>query len=316
MKTQQHFVFALVEEFTHLAFACAVEPLRLANLISGTELYRWSFASANGETATSSNGAVLLVQHRFDNLPGCDRLFVLSGINTPRQDTGSLVAALRRERRRGTPLGALCSGAYILAKAGLLDGVQTATHWDYHDSFREEFPAVKLVQNVFVADEKFATASAGTATADMMLHLIEQDHGYDISVAVADQMGYNAVRAATAAQRVSVQSRSGMRNKHLATAIKIMHDRIDDPLSASDIACELGVSVRQIQRLFGKYLKTSPKKYLTEMRLERARHLLLQTEASVTEVSLACGFESLGHFSRLYRTAYGVSPTRQRGRLG
>ena len=193
--------------------------------------------------------------------------------------------------------------------------MQAAIHWEYHDSFMEEFPDVNLVRNVFVADAKFMTASGGTATADMMLHLIERDHGYDLSVAVADQMVYNAVRNATAAQRVSLQSRNGMRNEHLAKAIEIMRNRIDRPISPSEIAHELGITVRQIQRLFGRYLNTTPKKYFMDMRLERARHLLLQTEGAITEVALACGFENLGHFSRIYRAAYGVSPTMQRGRL-
>ena len=128
-------------------------------------------------------------------------------------------------------------------------------------------------------------------------------------------MVYNAVRHSTATQRVSLQARKGMRNKHLMRAIEIMHKRVDRPLSMSEIARELDISTRQIERLFGAYLRTTPKKYFMEMRLERARHLLLQTESAVTEVALACGFENSGHFSRVYRAAYGISPTMQRGRL-
>lgn len=315
MANPQHFVFALVEQFTHMAFSCAVDPLRIANLVAGRELYRWSFASADGETATSSNGAVTLVHHRFGALPPCDRLFVLSGIDVQHIDTGDLRAALRRERSRGTAIGGLCSGAYILAKAGFLDGMQAAIHWEYHDSFMEEFPDVNLVRNVFVPDARFITASGGTATADLMLHLIERDHGYDLSTAVADQMVYNTVRDAKAAQRLSFQSRRGIRNKHLARAVEIMRARIEDPVPLSEISRELGISIRQVQRLFGMYLHTSPKKYLMEMRLERARLLLLQTESAITEIALACGFENCGHFSRAYRAAYGVSPMMQRGRL-
>jgi len=315
MEGPKHFVFALVEDFTHLAFSCAVDPLRIANLTSGKELYRWSFASANGETATSSNRSVTLVHHRFDKLPSCDRLFVLSGLGMKQKDCGTLISALRRERSHGTPIGALDSGAYLLAKAGFLDGMQAAIHWEYHDSFMEEFPAVNLVRNVFVADEKHVTASGGTATADLILNLIEREHGHDLSVAVADQMVYNAVREATAAQKVSLQSRNGMRNVHLARAMQVMRDTLDAPVSPSKIARDAGISTRQLERLFGKYLNTSPKKYYMEMRLERARHLLLQTEMSVSEIGLACGFESAGHFSRVYRTAFGVTPTLQRGRV-
>jgi len=315
MADPQHFVFALVEDFTHMAFSCAVDPLRIANLISGELLYQWSFASLDGETAKASNDSVTLVHHSFDKLPQCDRVFVLSGIHMTGKDHSRLIAALRRERGRGTAIGALCSGAYILARAGFLDGMMAAIHWDYHDSFMETFPEVNLVRNVFVADEKHVTASGGTATADLMLHLIERDHGYDLSVAVADQMVYNAVRNSTAAQRVSLQSRNGMRNTHLAKAIQVMHDNLETPISPTVIAKDLGISTRQLERLFGKYLNSSPKKYFMEMRLERARHLLLQSEASITEVAMACGFDSPGHFSRVYRSAFGVTPMLQRDRL-
>ncbi len=136
----QHFVFALVEDFTHLALACAVDPLRIANLISGQDLYRWSFASLDGLHAQSSDGSRLVVDHRFDDLPDCDRLFVLSGLNMRRKDHDVLISAIRRkDRMTKTKIGALCSGAYVLAKAGFLDGLQSAIHWEYHDSFMEEF---------------------------------------------------------------------------------------------------------------------------------------------------------------------------------
>ena len=199
----QYFVFALVEDFSHMAFSCAVDPLRIANLISEKELYTWSFASLDGKTATSSNTSVIQTHSTFQNIPPCDRLFVLSGINMQRMDHTVLVKSLRRiDRTTRTQIGALCSGAYILVKAGFLNGRKAAVHWEYHDSFLESFPEVNVVRNVFVADEKYITASGGTATADLMLHLIERDHGYDLSLAVADQMVYNTVRDATSEQKV------------------------------------------------------------------------------------------------------------------
>lgn len=315
MTGTQHFVFILVDEFSHIAFSCAVEPLRIANLVSGRDLYRWSYVSENGETATCSNGSVTLVHHGYGDIPKCDRLFTLSGIHVQDKIAPDLLSVLRRERARGTRLGALCSGAYVLARAGFLAGVQTAIHWEFHDGFMEEFPEVNLVRNVFVADEKIITASGGTATADLMLHLIEREHGRDLAVAVADQMVYNAVREATAGQRVSLQSRHGMRNPHLAKAIQMMNDTLDCPVSPADIADEIGISTRQLERLFGKYLNCSPKKYYVEMRLERARNLLIQTDKPITEISLACGFESPGHFARVYRSAFGITPSLQQGKI-
>lgn len=317
MSKPQHFVFALVEDFTHMAFACAVDPLRIANLISDKPLYRWSYASLDGETACSSDGTRIEVQHPFKDLPECDRLFVLSGIGMQSKDHTVLLNALRRKDRMSkTRIGALCSGSWVLAIGGFLNGREASIHWEYHDSFMEKFPEVNLLRNVFVADSKHPTASGGTATADLMLHLIAQDHGQDLSIAVADQMVYNAVREATAAQKVSLQSRNGMRNHHLAAAITRMGEQLENPVSPSAIAREIGISTRQLERLFGKYLNASPKKYYMDMRLERARHLLVQTEMSVMDVAMACGFESSGHFSRVYRTAFGCTPMMQRGRLG
>lgn len=315
MRQTGHITFVLIEEFSHLAFSCAVEPLRIANLVSGKDLYEWSFVSEDGEHAVCSNGSVTLVHSGLDGLPKCDQLFVLSGIHMRDHVTRPLLATLRRERARGTSIGALCSGAWLLAEAGFLDGMQAAIHWEYHDAFMEAFPEVNLVRSVFVADEKHITASGGTATADLMLHLIEQDHGEELAIDVADQMVYNAVRNATAKQRVSLQSRNGMRNAHLAKAIHIMQDSIDAPASPSYIANQLGISTRQLERLFGKYLNTSPKKYFMEMRLERAQKLLLQTEASVTEVAMACGFENPGHFSRVYRSNFGITPHAQKSKI-
>ncbi len=315
MPNPRHITFILIEEFSHLAFSCAVEPLRIANLVSGEDLYSWSFASEHGAQAICSNGSVTLVHSGFDALAKCDQLFVLSGIHMRDHVSRPLLALLRRERARGTSIGALCSGAWLLAEAGFLDGMQAAIHWEYHDAFMEAFPDVNLVRSVFVADEKHITASGGTATADLMLHLIEKDHGEELAIDVADQMVYNAVRNATAKQRVSLQSRNGMRNAHLAKAIQVMQDSIETPVAPSEIAEELGISTRQLERLFGKYLNTSPKKYFMEMRLERAQKLLLQTEASVTEIAMACGFENPGHFSRVYRLSFGVTPNAQRNKI-
>ncbi|WP_299348383.1 GlxA family transcriptional regulator [uncultured Shimia sp.] len=311
----QHFCFLLVEDFTHIAFGCAIDPLRIANLVSGEELYTWSLASADGDRAMCSNGSITLVEHGVSNLPISDQLFVLSGINMREHITPALLGALRKASRHGMQIGALCSGGWVLAAAGMLDNMKAAIHWEYHDSFMEEFPNVNLVRNVFVSDEKHMTASGGTATADLMLHLIERDHGADLSIAVADQMVYNAVRESTAEQKVSLQSRSGMRNPHLVKAIARMQETIESPLSGAEIADEIGISTRQLERLFGRYLNTSPKKYFMELRLERARHLLVQTESSVIDVALACGFESAGHFSRVYRATFGVTPMNQRRTL-
>lgn len=316
MSRATHFVFLLLENFSHLAFSCALEPLRIANLVSGRDLYRWSLASVDGISARCSNGSVTLVDRGLQPMGHADRLFVLSGIHVQQSTTPAVLNYLRREKSTGTAMGAICSAAYVLARAGFLDGVKTAIHWEYHDLFAEEFPEVDLVRSIFVANQKYITASGGTAAADLMLHLIARQHGNDLSTAVADQMCYNAVREGTAAQRVSIQSRHGMRNDHLARAIAIVEARMEDPLAPCELADLLGISTRQLERLFGRYLNTSPKRYITEMRLHRARNLIVQSEQSITEIAMACGFNSTSHFSKVFRSHYGISPLAQRTTLG
>jgi transcriptional regulator GlxA family with amidase domain len=315
MTETQHFGFFLMPEFTHIAFSCALEPLRIANLVSGKPLYRWSLLSEDGKTATCSNGSVTLTDGGMEPGRKVDRLFLISGLNVQAHTTPKVLSWLRRERAAGTPLGAICSAAYVLAKAGFLDDVETALHWAWHDLFTEEFPDVRLVRNVFVARGKIITASGGTAAADLMLHLIGRAHGEDLATEVADQMVYNAVREGTAAQRVSIQSRHGMRNEHLKRAIAMMEEAIESPMSPSLIAEDLGISTRQLERLFGRYLNSTPKHYFMEMRLHRAQNLLVQSEQSVTEIAMACGFQSTSHFAKVYRAHFGRSPLSQRAKI-
>lgn len=315
MTETQHFSFFLLPEFTHIAFSCALEPLRIANLVSGKPLYRWTLLSEDGKTATCSNGSVTLVDGGMEAGRKTDRLFLISGLNVQAHSTPKLLNWLRRERAAGAPLGGICSAAYVLAKAGFLNDVETALHWAWHDLFTEEFPEVRLVRNVFVARGRIITASGGTAAADLMLHLIGSAHGEDLATEVADQMVYNAVREGTAAQRVSIQSRHGMRNEHLKRAIAMMEEAIESPMSPSLIAEELGISTRQLERLFGRYLNSTPKHYFMEMRLHRAQNLLVQSEQSVTEIAMACGFQTTSHFSKVYRAHFGRSPLSQRAKI-
>jgi transcriptional regulator GlxA family with amidase domain len=303
-----HFAFLLLPDFTHLALSCAIESLRLSNLVSGRRLFRWTLLSEDGRSATCSNGTVTLTDGGLDRLHRADRLFVVAGNDVQRHLSSAVLAFLRRERAAGTPLGGICSGAYVLARAGLLSGIETCVHWSYHDIFAEQFPDVPLRRGVFAADGPVLTAAGGTAAADLMLHLVAREHGRDLALAVADQMLYSGLREAGAAQRISLGGRHGSRNRHLARAVEIMQSSLEAPPRPCEIAEDLGISVRQLERLFMRYLGTTPKRYQTELRLERARNLVMQTELSIIEIAMACGFTSPSHFSKLYRSRFGISP--------
>jgi transcriptional regulator GlxA family with amidase domain len=203
-----------------------------------------------------------------------------------------------------------------VAKAGLLDGKKATIHWENQDGFLEEFESVKLTKSVFVMDGNRWSTAGGTSSIDLMLKVIAADHGEDLANTVADQLIYSAIRTDQDTQRLSIPTRIGVRHPKLSQVIQMMESNVEDPMSPADLAEEVGMSTRQLERLFRRYLNRSPKRYYMELRLQKARNLLMQTDMSVINVALACGFASPSHFSKCYRSHYNTTPYRERGTQG
>ncbi|MEA5162064.1 GlxA family transcriptional regulator [Cereibacter sphaeroides] len=309
----RRFVFLLLDRFTMISFAGAIEPLRIANRVAGRPLYAWALAGENGAEAVCSNGAAFRLDMGLEEIDREDVLLVCGGIDVQKATTRPVVNWLRREARRGVTIGGLCTGAYALAKAGLLDGRKATIHWENQDGFTEEFEEVRLTKSVFVMDGNRLTTAGGTASIDMMLKIIARDHGDDIANTVADQLIYSSIRTDQDTQRLSIPTRIGVRHPKLSEVIRKMEANIEDPISPADLAEEVGMSTRQLERLFRRYLNRSPKRYYMELRLQKARNLLMQTDMSVINVALACGFASPSHFSKCYRAHYATTPYRERG---
>lgn len=307
------FAFLLLDRFTMFAFAAALEPLRVANRMAGRPLYSWRLVSEDGVSAACSNGARVLVDGGLDDLDRDAMLFVCGGLDVNRTTTKPVLTWLRKQARRGVGMGGVCTGAWALAKAGLLDGVRCTIHWENREGFREEFPDLALSDRYFERDGRRWTASGGAAPADMMLAMIAEDGGRELAAAVIDQLAMTPLRAHADRQRLSAPARMGVRHPKLTQVIRRMEDAIEDPVSPSALADEVGLSTRQLERLFRRYVDRSPKRYYMELRLERARALLLQTDMSVINVALASGFASPSHFSKCYRAHYGRTPYRERG---
>jgi transcriptional regulator GlxA family with amidase domain len=312
----RRFVFLLLDRFTMLAFASAIEPLRIANRVAGRTLYTWALAGESGQAAVCSNGTSFRLDMGLDEIDRDDVLLVCGGIDVARATTRPILNWLRREARRGAVVGGLCTGAHALARAGLLDGKKATIHWENQDGFLEEFENVKLTKSVFVMDGNRWTTAGGTASLDLMLKVIAADHGEDMANTVADQLIYNAIRTDQDTQRLSIPTRIGVRHPKLSQVIQMMEGNIEDPMSPADLAEEVGMSTRQLERLFRRYLNRSPKRYYMELRLQKARNLLMQTDMSVINVALACGFASPSHFSKCYRSHYNTTPYRERGTQG
>lgn len=312
----RRFVFLLLDRFTMLSFAGAIEPLRIANRIAGKPLYEWRLIGEGGISATCSNGASFQLDMGLEELDRDDTLLVCGGIDVQRATTKPVIAWLRREARRGMTIGGLCTGSWTLARAGLLDGRKATIHWENQDGFLEEFEDVKLTKSVFVVDGNRLSTAGGTSSIDLMLKLIAADHGDEIANTVADQLIYSSIRTDQDTQRLSIPTRIGVRHPKLSQVIQMMEANIEDPISPADLAEEVGMSTRQLERLFRRYLNRSPKRYYMELRLQKARNLLMQTDMSVINVALACGFASPSHFSKCYRAHYNTTPYRERGTQG
>ena len=299
-----------------LSFAGAVDALRLANRALGFEAYRWRLAGEGGGNVTCSAGCTLRLDIGLDELHHDDTVVICGGEDVHAASSKPLVSWIRREARRGVAMGAFCTGAYTLAEAGLLDGKRATIHWENHDGFIEDFPQVDLTRSVYVIDGNRMTTAGGTASIDLMLALIAQDYGPEVANAVADQQIYTTIRTDRDQQRLSVPTRIGVRHPKLGQVIREMEDNIEEPVSPAELARQVGLSTRQLERLFRRYLNRSPKRYYMELRLGKARNLLLQTDMSVINVALASGFTSPSHFSKCYRAHYQTTPYRERGSHG
>ena len=243
-----------------------------------------------------------------------DTIVVCGGIDVATASTKKIINWLRREARKGAIIGGLCTAALYAGRwRGCWTARRATIHWENQDSFVEEFEEVTLTKSVFVVDGNRITTAGGTASIDLMLKLIADDHGEDLANAVADQLIYSSIRTDQDTQRLSVPTRIGVRHPKLSAVIQMMEQNIEEPISPAILASDVGMSTRQLERLFRRYLNRSPKRYYMELRLQKARNLLMQTDMSVINVALACGFASPSHFSKCYRAHYDTTPYRERG---
>ncbi|MBL3568424.1 GlxA family transcriptional regulator [Rhodovulum visakhapatnamense] len=299
-----------------MSFAGVIEPFRIANRMAGQTLYRWRLAGEGGGEAACSNGSRVLLDIGLEPLGRDEIVIVCGGIDVQKATTRTLVGWLRREARKGLIVAGLCTAAHALARAGLLDGRRATIHWENQDGFLEDFPEIELTRSVFVIDGNRMTTAGGTASIDLALTLIAQTHGQDLANAVADQLIYSSIRTDQDTQRLSIPTRIGVRHPKLSQVIQVMEKNLEDPISPATLARDVGMSTRQLERLFRRYLNRSPKRYYMELRLSKARNLLMQTDMSVINVALACGFASPSHFSKCYRAHYDTTPYRERGSRG
>ncbi|AAL51866.1 transcriptional regulator, arac family [Brucella melitensis bv. 1 str. 16M] len=312
-------VFFLVPNFSMIAFATAIEPLRIANQMLGYDAYQWRLTSVDGKPVTASNGVECAVNASLEDerryLQREQRpsmVFVCSGVHVEEFRNKSVFAWLREEYNRGVAVGGLCTGAHILAAAGLLSGRRCAIHWENLPGFSEAFPKAEVYADLFEVDSNLYTCAGGTASLDMMLKLIGDDFDANLVNKICEQALTDRVRSPQDRQRLPLRARLGIQNSKVLTIIEMMEANLSEPQALINVAHTIGLSRRQVERLFRQEMGRSPARYYLEIRLDRARHLLLQSSMPVVEAAVASGFVSASHFSKCYRELYGRSPQQER----
>jgi transcriptional regulator GlxA family with amidase domain len=309
------FGFLTLPQYSMIAVSNAIEPLRMANRVVGREVYRWAMLSLDGACTTASNGLTLAPTLDLAKAGAFDIIFVCGGIDVRSATTPLLTRTLYRLAQARTTLGSLCTGGYALAKAGLLNDYRAVIHWEDLSALREEFPRVILSPQLFVIDRDRYTCSGGIAPLDLMLNLVRRHLGDDVAVAISDQFMLERIRDDRDRQHIPLQAQIGACHTTLIKVASLMEANIEEPLSLDELADAVQISRRQIERLFKRHLGSVPTKYYLEIRLRRARELLLLTDMSIMDVAVACGFQSPPHFSKCYRSHFSYPPGQERVRV-
>ena len=304
--------FLLLPKYSMIAFSSAIEVLRMANRMGTERLYEWPTYTMSGGPVPASNDLLVTPTANIADATDLDALFVCGGVRVHQAWSDALKSCLHKLANKHITLGGLCTGTYVLAKAGLLDGYHCTIHWENIAALRETSPNLIVSEELFEIDRDRLTAAGGTAPMDMMLQLVKKQHGNALAVSISEQFMCDRMRGPYDKQRIPIKLLVGTNQPKLTEAIALMESNLEELIALDDLARLVGVSRRQLERLFKKYLHCVPRRYYLDLRLKKARQLLLQTDKSVAEISIACGFVSPPHFSKSYRDIFDISPRDER----
>ncbi|WP_289031938.1 GlxA family transcriptional regulator [uncultured Paraglaciecola sp.] len=315
-KSHRHIGFLLLPNFTMMALTSAIEPLRMANHLSGKKLYTWAMVSADGNPVIASDGVSVNVDASYDVQEDFNAVMVCGGVAVKEVITKADINWLNVQAKKKIILGGLCTGSYALAKAGLLDGVLCTIHWEMLASWQEDFPKIKSTNQLYTIEDNRWCSSGGTAPMDLMLCLIGKAYGKALQIAICEMFSHANIRDESEMQRIPLQHVVGAKQSKLQDIVHLMEANIEEPLSLNELAGFVNLSRRQLERLFHRYLHCSPHRYYMQIRLMRAKQLIKQTNISIIEVAICCGFVSTPHFSKCYRNAFKIPPREERANRG
>jgi AraC family carnitine catabolism transcriptional activator len=291
-----------------------LDPFRASNYLDGNILFQWDLASGTGGEVIASNGISVRTRalREVRNQPQ-DIVIVSSSWAPESYNSAPLHSALLRWARAGVTLGAIDTGAFILAEAGLLKGKRATTHYEHIDSLRELYVDTETSEDLFVYDGNRITCCGGAAATDFALHVIRSMHGDSLANAAARYLFHQSLRPQGTSQNPgSIEPLGSTAPSVLKQAIKLMEENLEEALSIPQICKRVRLSQRQLDRLFAQFVRKSPVLYYRDIRLDRARSLVTQTDMRLSEIAVASGFSSQAHFSRAYRERFGLAPRTDR----
>ncbi|MBB3191378.1 GlxA family transcriptional regulator [Halomonas cerina] len=313
MPVMRHVGIVVLPGFSLLAQACATEPLAVANRLQARPLYRLTVFGLE-ERPVISGSQQALVPHACAG--ETDETLDLLLICAPGPLTGrvpaSLLDWLRRLAAARVVLGGIGGGPEVLARAGVLDGYRATLSWSRFEAFAAAYPRVRLSRQLFEIDRDRLTCGGGTAAMDMMMTLVGSQHGTGLAERISEHFVLERIRMGDEPPQVSLRTRLGHAPPSLREAVALMEANIEEPLTTHELAAHLGISRRQLERLCKKYLQAVPSRYYLDLRLQRARRLLRESDRPAGEIALLTGFSSAAHFSTAYRNHFGIPPREER----
>jgi transcriptional regulator GlxA family with amidase domain len=306
--------FLLLDNFSLIALASAVDPLRIANAVVQRGVYDYRLIASQTGAVRSSDGIRVSPDALITDADDFDAVFVVGPNPIARKGLGTLLDWLHRLARKGVALGGLDTGSYLLAHAGLLNGYRCTIHWEDQEVLREQFPRLIVSNRLYETDRDRYTSSGGIAPLDLMVHLIGKSPGSKALAARVLELLVAENRCSEPRQVTSLRQYIAAEHAKLDEALQIMESHVEETLSIAEIAGNLNVSQRQLERWFQERLGKTPANAYLELRLLRARQLLYRTAKPLEEVCARTGFSSLTHFSTRYKKQFMITPMADRRR--
>ncbi|MDP5290934.1 GlxA family transcriptional regulator [Oceanimonas sp. CHS3-5] len=308
--------FVLLPHFSMMAFTAAVDALVTANLVQSTPLFTITSYGLDSPKVHSDLAIDISANHILAELPldgddALDVVVVCGGFRCSLAEHGELSRKLKLATKRQKVLGGLWNGAVALAHAGVLDGLCCAIHPDNHSYTRERFPAVEVSNQAMVVDARILTSAGPSSALEMMLMMIERLHGPDTVRAIREILSSDRL-ADSSETRLTLAENDPALPGPLRDLLRLMNSNIEEPLGIEELAGYVGLSRRRVERLFQTHLQATPSRYYLELRITQARRLLLQSDDSIANIAVACGFASSTHFSHCFKDFFGVSPSQAR----